>query len=159
MFFHKKLRLVVPALAALCVAASLPARADSLAGVWDVSVTRVDCTTRSPLAPAFTSLLAFAANGVESEATNNPLLEVGQRSTGFGVWSKTGATAYHLDTFALILFAGTGAHAIPQGSQEIHQDITLSGGHWSSIATIIYFDASGAAVIKGCATAAAKRLT
>ena len=158
MSFGKKLWLAAPPSAAICMAASAPARAAGLSGVWQVAITLVDCNSRTPLAPSFTSLLAFAGNGTESEVTNNPALQPGQRSTAYGVWSKTGANTYHMDTFALILFAGTGGHPIPQGSQQIHQDITLSGATWTSAATIQFFDTTGAPANSGCATAAATRL-
>jgi hypothetical protein len=153
---------VAAGFAVLAISAGLaaaPARAASLSGVWQVAVTPVDCTSGAPLAPAFTSLLGFAANGTESEDTNNPALAVGQRSTAFGVWTKTGAATFHMDEFALILFTSSGPHPIPAGSQQIHQDITLSGSTWSSVATIQFYDTNGNPTVSGCATAAASRLS
>ncbi len=158
MSYVKKFCMAASASATLGLAASAPARAASLSGVWQVAVTLVDCTSCGPVSPAFTSLLAFAGNGTESEATNNPALQPGQRSTAYGIWSKTGTNTYQMDTFALILFAGSGAHPISQGSQQIDQDITLSGASRTSAATIQFFDAAGAPVTGGCATAAATRL-
>ena len=141
--------------------ASSPAAAapHGLGGAWNVAVTLVDCASGAPLAPSFTSLLAFAGDGIESETTNNPALQPGQRSPGFGVWTHTGGAKYHLDVTALILFAGTGAHPIGAGSQQIHQEITLSGDSFSSTATIQFYDPSGTPTGSGCATAAAIRLT
>ena len=135
------------------------AASHGIGGTWKVAVTLVDCASGSPLAPAFTSLLAFAGDGVESETTNNPAFQPGQRSPGFGVWTRTSPTKYHLDVAALILFATSGAHPIGAGSQQITQDITLSGDSFSSVATIQFYDPNGAPTGSGCATAAATRLT
>lgn len=148
-------------LAAMLAFAPRPAHAGqpSLAGTWQVSVTLVDCTNGTPLAPVFTSLLGFAGDGTETETTNNPLLEVGQRSPGFGIWTRTGTSSFHMHTYALILFASNGGpHPLPAGSQQITQDIALAGNAWTSKATTQYFDMSGNQVASGCATAAATRL-
>ena len=128
-------------------------------GVWKVAVTLADCSSGAALAPPFTSLLSFAGDFTESEATNNPALAPGQRTTAFGVWSKTGVGTYRMTTYALILFASSGAHPIPAGSQQISQSITLSGNSWTSKATIQFFDMTGAQSGSGCATATASRLS
>jgi hypothetical protein len=159
MSFRIRVGAALAALAGSAAFTTAPAQAASLSGVWQVAVTPVDCTSKAPLAPPFTSLLGFAANGTESEDTNNPALAVGQRSTAFGVWTKTGAATFHMDEFALILFTSTGAHPIPAGSQQIHQDITLSGNTWSSVATVQFYDTNGNPTVSGCATAAAARLS
>ncbi len=147
---------LVLAVTAARPAASAPA--NTLAGTWKVAVTLVDCSSGTPVAPSFTSLLAFAGDGVESETTNNPALQPGQRSPAFGVWKHTGSGQYHLDTTALILFASTMPHPISAGSQQIHQDIAVSGNSFTSAATIQFYDTTGAATSSGCATAAATRL-
>ena len=96
---------------------------------------------------------------MEAETTNNPAFQPGQRSPGFGVWTHTAGAKYQLDVTALILFASTGAHPIGAGSQQIHQDITLSGDSFSSVATIQFYDPNGMPTGNGCATATAARLT
>jgi len=144
-------------IAAMAILATTPAdaRAASLAGVWQTTVTLVSCTNGAPLAPAFTSLLSFAGDGTETEATNNPLLQPGQRTTGFGAWKRTGSNTFQMDSYALILFSTNGPPPIQAGAQQIHQDITLSGKSWTSNATIQFFNTSGVLVSSGCATATA----
>jgi hypothetical protein len=150
-------KLRAPIAAAALLAAS-HAHAAGLGGVWKTSITLVNCQTGAQLAPPFTSLLSFAANGTESEATNNPALQPGQRSTAYGVWHRTGANTYHMNTYALILFGTQGPPPIQAGSQQIAQDIMLSGATWTSNATITFYDTNGNQVASGCATAAAARL-
>jgi hypothetical protein len=147
-------------IAAVALLAAMPSHAHSatLTGLWRTSITLVNCTSGDPLAPAFTSLLSFASDGTESEATNNPFLQPGQRSTAYGVWKRKGGNTFHMDTYALILFSTSGPPPIEAGSQRIRQDITLSGTTWTSNATIEFFDTSGKKVSNGCATAKASAL-
>jgi hypothetical protein len=147
-------------LAILAGASRAQATVPGIGGTWQVSVQLVDCTSGATLAPAFTSLLAFTGTGTETEVTNNPALQPGQRSTGMGVWTLTSANHFHLDAYALILFSSTtGPHPIAAGSQQIHQDIVLNVNNWTSRAAIQFFDTTGKQVGAGCATAAATRLT
>ena len=143
---------------AMLAGGAAQAHSPSLAGVWQTSITLVNCSSGQALAPAFTSLLSFAGDGTESEATNNPALQPGQRTTGFGVWSHKGGNNFHMDTYALILFSTSGPPPIQAGSQQIHQDITLSGKSWTSTATVQFYDTSGTLITSGCATAAATLL-
>jgi hypothetical protein len=151
-----KLQMAIAALALL--AAVAPAQAGTLSGLWKTTVTLIDCSSGDPLAPDFTSLLSFADNGTESEDTNNPALQPGQRSTGYGTWHSTGENAFHLDSYALILFGTDGPPPIQAGSQQIHQDIALSRKSWESKATIQFFDGAGNLYRSGCAKAASVRL-
>jgi hypothetical protein len=154
------LKILAAPIAALALLSAAPAHARPLTldGVWQTTITLVNCSTGTAVAPPFTSLLSFAGDGTESEATNNPILQTGQRSTAFGVWKRTGAATFHMDTYALILFSTSGPPPIKAGSQQIHQDITLSGKTWTSHATLQFFDTSGALVSSGCATASAALL-
>ena len=151
-----KLQLAIGAVALL--AAVAPAHANSLSGLWNTTITLIDCSSGNPLAPDFNSLLSFSDNGTESEDTNNPALQPGQRSTGYGVWRSTGDNTFHMDSYALILFGTDGPPPIQAGSQQIHQDIVLSRKSWTSTATVQFFDASGTLYRSGCAKAASTRL-
>jgi hypothetical protein len=144
--------------ALILAALPAPASAADIRGLWNVSVTPVDCNTGDPLAPAFGSLLSFNDGGTESEDTNNPALQPGQRSTAFGVWKQKSENTYEMDTYALILFGTDGPPPIEAGSQQIHQDILLSRKSWTSNATVQFFDAGGTLYRSGCAKAAAMRL-
>ena len=144
------------AAALLLSALSAHASAKNIVGLWKVAVTPVDCSTGDPLAPAFGSLLSFNAGGTESEDTNNPALQPGQRSTAFGMWKQAGENTYQMNTYALIVFS---TDQIPAGSQQIAQTITMpSGKKWSANATVQFFDTNGNLVKSGCAKAAANRL-
>jgi hypothetical protein len=140
--------------------AALPALASAtdIRGLWNVSVTPIDCSTGDPLAPAFGSLLSFNADGTESEDTNNPALQPGQRSTAFGVWKQKSENKYEMNTYALIVFGTDGPPPIEAGSQQIRQDIVLQRKSWTSNATVQFFDSSGTLYRSGCAKAAAIRL-
>jgi hypothetical protein len=155
-------KLGLAATAGLAILAG-PGRAQAtlpnLGGTWLVSVQLADCTSGAAVAPPFTSLLAFTGTGTETEVTNNPALQPGQRTTGLGVWTFTSANHYHLNAYALILFPSTtGPHPIAAGSQQIHQDIVLNINTWTSKATIQFFDLTGKQTGAGCATATAARL-
>lgn len=151
-----KLQMAIGAVALL--AAVVPAHANSLSGLWNTTVTLIDCSTGNPLGPDFTSLLTFSDNGMEIEDTNNPALQPGQRSTGYGVWRRTADNTFHLDSYALILFSTDGPPPIQAGTQQIHQDIVLSRKSWTSTATVQFFDSTGTLYRSGCARAASTRL-
>ena len=148
---------------AAALLASFPASAApaSLVGSWSVQVTTYNCSTGAQN-PAFTSLLSFSDGGTEAETTSNPMLALGQRSPAFGDWVDLGGGRYKMTTEALILFATQGggqAPPIPQGTQVINQKIRLQGNqHFRSVATIQFFDQTGALALSGCATATGTRL-
>jgi len=144
--------------ALILAALPAPASATGIRGLWNVSVTPVDCSSGDPLAPAFNSLLSFNEGGTESEDTNNPALQPGQRSTAFGVWKQKSEDKYEMNTYALIVFGTDGPPPIEAGSQHIHQDIVLNRRSWTGNATVQFFDATGNLYRSGCAKAAAIRL-
>ncbi len=134
-----------------------PLLANTPVGVWQVRITTFDCVSLKPN-PPFESLLAFGAEGNESETTSNPMLQPGQRSTAFGTWGFTGPRAVALTTKAYILFASA-AGPIKQGSQVIHHAIRLTDDHsFADTATIAYYDTDGHQTLAGCAVAAGQRL-
>jgi len=144
--------------ALILAAVPAPASAKDIRGLWNVSVTPVDCSSGDPLAPAFSSLLSFNEGGTETEDTNNPALQPGQRSTAFGVWKQKSENKYEMNTYALIVFGTDGPPPIEAGSQQIHQDIVLNRKSWTGNATVQFFDTSGNLYRSGCAKAAAIRL-
>lgn len=163
----------IPLLAA-CLAAALPiasARADTTValalpeavfantpiGTWRVSITTFNCQTAIPN-PPFESLLSFGIEGNESETTNNPMLQPGQRTPAFGTWRLTGARRATLTTEAFILFSSRSG-PIKQGSQTVRHDIRLISEHsFADTATIVYRDTGGHVILTGCATAVGQRL-
>lgn len=135
----------------------------SLEGTWWVEVTLVDCASRAPR-PPFVSLLSFDRAGTLVETTNNPVFQPGQRSPGHGVWKRTGARTFEAFSDAFIMFSSApnppASPGFARGRQRITQSITMAKGDadtFDSEATVAFFDASGAELLGGCATAVGHR--
>ncbi len=142
-----------------------PEKKSPLVGNWQVQVTQVDCSNGTPLGPAFTSNLTFAADGTMAEDTSNPIFGKGQRGGGQGWWNSTGQSSYAATSFALIKYTtppnqkkhNPGFNA---GQQTISQTITFDGGAgtWSSTAAVSFADQTGNVYRTGCAVATASSL-
>lgn len=131
------------------------ASARSLEGAWWVTVTLYDCATGAKR-PPFTSMLLFSRGGTLSETTANPGFLPGQRSTGFGTWAQSGDGTYVASDIAFIVFTGG---PFQQGTQRLAHSISLSDAdHFSDKAVVQFFNASGALIMQGCASASAARL-
>jgi hypothetical protein len=128
-------------------------------GVWRVTVTQTNCQTGAPLGPPFHSLLMFSAGGTMIESTSNPGFLPGQRTAGFGVWTRTGELTYQALSEALIVFSGGPFTA---GSQTLSHKITLSdrGNAFTDQATVQFSDVDGTPLTAtpGCASASGQRL-
>jgi len=64
-------------------------RAKGLEGTWRVTVQPFICQTGVPIGPPFASLTTFARGGTLSGATSGRAFLPGQRTTDFGIWSRT----------------------------------------------------------------------
>jgi len=135
----------------------------TLVGTWLVTVTTLtDCQSRTPLG-SFTALLTFAHDGTLTGTTTNPAFAIGQRSTDHGVWSRTNDPhGYHASSLALLHF--TTAPNLPvtpgfqAGGQRLDQTITVTDDyHFTSDATVQFFDTTGRKYRDGCAVAAGRR--
>src|SRR5437899_1330943 len=146
----------------LMFASTLPASGQSeksdssngLAGTWRVQVTLQNCTTHTPLAPPFSSLLSFHSGGTMSGTTSNPGFAAGQRTSDYGVWSFTGDHSYSAASEAYILFP---AGPFVRGTQRIVQAISVDGDEFTSDATVQFFDVNHVQVLAACAFAAGQR--
>ena len=157
-------RLIALTILAASFAASVPIHAQSpefdsrrtLEGAWWVTVTQYDCTTGAKR-PSFSSMLLFSRGGTVTEATSNPGFLPGQRSTGFGTWSRSGHDTYSASDVAFILFTGG---AFQLGSQKLIHAITLDqdADSFTDEATVQFYNASGTLLMAGCASATATRL-
>ena len=150
------------AIPVLAQSGATPEKRSQLVGTWQVQVTLVDCASGTQLAPPFTSLLTFAADGTMAEDTENPAFGKGQRGGGQGWWSSSGQSTYAATSVALIKYATQANQkkhnpGFNAGQQTISQDITFNGqsGQWSSTATVQFADASGNVYRTGCAMASA----
>ncbi len=139
-------------------------QAGKLIGTWQVQVTQVDCTSGTPLGPAFSSLLTFARGGTMTEDTSNPAFGRGQRSAGQGVWSSNGNLTYTAKSMAFIKYttppnAKTHNPGFNAGQQTITQTITYNAtsNEWASKASVEFASADGSVYRQGCAEASAQR--
>lgn len=161
------LRAGLPVAMALVVAGSLATTpvvgaesSRSLEGTWRVQVTLKDCTTGAPR-PPFWSLLTFARGGTLTETTNNPAFQPGQRSSGHGTWRRKGH-GYEAATEAFIQFSSAPPPPAPsfqRGLQRISQAIEIQDDPdvFTSVASVLFFDAVGNPLATGCATAVGYR--
>jgi hypothetical protein len=157
-------RLVGLTILAASLAATIPLHAQSdefgfrhsLEGAWFVTVTQYDCATGAKR-PPFSSMLLFSRGGTLTEVTSNPGFLPGQRSTGIGTWSRGEHSTYSATDVAYIQFTGG---PFTQGTQKLVHTITLDhdADSFTDEATVQFFNASGALIMSGCASATAARL-
>jgi hypothetical protein len=137
-----------------------------LVGTWRVTTTPYICAT-GQLLPQFArpSLITFGAGGTIVEGSANPDFQPGQRSSGHGFWEREGRLSFHAVYEGFILF--TSAIIPPattpryvRGSSRLDHGIEMQDAdHWSSYASVTFFDVAGTPVPpSGCAQATAERM-
>jgi hypothetical protein len=135
-------------------------------GTWRVTVTTFNCATRIEN-PPFVSLLTFGADGSLIETTSSPQFRPGQRSTGHGLWERTGPVSFRAFSEAYIQFTTDPAPpppapALQRGRQVIDQGIQMtSRDTFASDASVFFFDSTApgttAPYFTGCARASGVR--
>lgn len=144
---------------------------NGLEGTWRVQVTTYNCLTGVALGTPFNALLAFARGGTLSGTTSSPAFEPGQRTSDYGIWSKTDGKTYKAVSEAFILFAsppnpapnpfnpspGPARPSLQRGTQRITQTIEVSNDQFTSVATVEFFDIDGKLLMTGCASAIGQR--
>lgn len=136
-----------------------------LVGTWRVTTTPYNCTT-GQVFPQFarSSLLTFGAGGTLVEGSANPDFQPGQRSSGHGYWTREGRLSFRAVFEGFILFTSVVAPpATPRyvrGSSRLEHGIEMQDAdHWSSYATVTFFDVAGTPVPpSGCAQATGERM-
>jgi hypothetical protein len=136
-----------------------------LVGTWRVTTTPYNCTTGQEF-PQFArpSLVTFGAGGTIVEGSANPDFQPGQRSSGHGYWEREGRLAFHAVFEGFILFTSVVTPpATPRyvrGTQRLEHGIEMQDAdHWSSYASVTFFDVAGTTVPpSGCAQATAERM-
>jgi hypothetical protein len=136
-----------------------------LVGTWRVTTTPYNCISGQEF-PQFArpSLLTFGAAGTLVEGSANPDFQPGQRSSGHGSWERTGRLSFNAVFEAFILFTSVVTPpATPRyvrGTQRLDHGIEMEDAdHWSSYASVAFFDVAGTSVPpSGCAKATAERL-
>lgn len=126
-------------------------RPRGLVGTWNATVTLLNCADGTPLPiPPIQALNTFLENGSMLETGNRS----GNRSPGHGTWASLGRNRYEI-RFMFFLFNADGT---PNGRQEVHGEIQLSGrDQFTAISTFQVFNANGGLVAEGCATQSSTR--
>ena len=136
-----------------------------LVGTWRVTTTPYNCVT-GVVFPQFArpSMITFGAKGTIVEGSANPDFQPGQRSSGHGYWERTGPQLFNAVFEAFILFTSVVTPpTLPRyvrGTSRLEHGIEMQDtDHWSSYATVTFFDVAGTPVPpSGCAMAVAVRM-
>jgi hypothetical protein len=117
----------------------------------------------------FSALLAFAVGGTLSGTTASPAFEPGQRTSDYGIWSRSFGDTYRAVSEAFILFdsaqagnpfnppSGSVVPRLRRGKQRITQTIDVNMDEFTSVASVQFFDANGKLLTTGCASAIGRR--
>lgn len=126
-------------------------------GVWLTEVTLRDCISGqvAPVPnPIFPAVNTFHWGGTMSEhgARFSPAL----RNSGQGIWRRTGRSTFK----SRFLFQRFDVNGFFIGMQDVARTMTLSddGNSFSADAAVTLTDASGAVVVRGCATEEGQRV-
>jgi hypothetical protein len=157
------LALVTATTTAPTIAADGEIGAKALIGTWRVTVTTFPCANPQATNPPFVSLLSFGSDGSLIETTSSGQFQAGQRSTGHGLWERTGPGAYRAVSEAYIQFATNPAPpppapALQRGRQRIDQGIQMtSRDSFVADAAVSFFNSTAdngvAPYFTGCARA------
>jgi hypothetical protein len=123
----------------------------SIVGVWQTTVTPVNCQTG---APEFQGLSTYNSGGTytESSGGGNPTL----RSAGHGIWERKNGWRNYTLKFIFLRFSPTG---VLIGKQRVFQTLELSenGDQLTSSGRFEVLDLNGNVLGSGCSTATATR--
>ena len=125
----------------------------SIEGVWQTTITPVNCQTGAPVAPPFYGLLTFNEGGTLAETASNTPPSL--RSPGHGIWRRGwGRGRYQMSITALRF---NPANALI-GSLKVRQEIELSRtGNFSSTGTVEVIDLNNTVIANLCTTSTATR--
>ncbi len=92
-----------------------------------------------------------------SETAANPAFAPGQRTSGYGTWTREPGGTYSSIDVAFIVFT---AGPFQRGTQRLDHSITVSpdGNQFNDEATVQFFDTNGNLLSSGCARAVGTRL-
>ncbi len=134
---------------------------DSLVGAWRTAVTRLNCQTGEPLAPASRGLFTFNEGGTLSEYNAGPGSTPAMRSPGHGVWEQNDNRGNYSFVFVINRYDASGVFI---GIQKITATLALSSdfrsvdGIFNTIARVEIFDANDNLIGTGCATGVGTRI-
>jgi hypothetical protein len=130
------------------------ARAHMLEGVWDVSVTILDCQTGNPIRTVrATNMFIHGGTMTELAPRSSPSL----RSAGLGTWGYVDRHQYTA-VFRFSRFNPDGSFAATQKVSRVI-DLNREGNAFSATAVVEIFDANDNLILPtGCATETGTRL-
>lgn len=132
-------------------------RALYVEGVWLTEVTLRDCVTGNvaPVPnPIFPAINTFHWGGTMSE--HGARFSPAARNSGQGIWKRTGRNTFK----SRFLFQRFDVNGFFIGMQDVTRTLTLSdgGNSFSASANVSITDASGAVLVRGCATEEGERV-
>lgn len=133
-------------------AAARRSNSRKLEGVWDLTVTRRDCTTGAAIGSG-PAILTFARGGTMHDfGSGRP---PATRSAGYGVWRYQSNGRYS-DAFQFFIYNADGTLA---GKQIVREQILLSydGNSFTNTAASQILDVNGNVTATRCSTATATR--
>jgi len=124
--------------------------AAALAGVWDVSVTVVNCQTGAVIRNVH-SVQMYQVDGTFSEITNT-----GTRGSSIGYWFHESGLNYGASYFFFRYNADASFASFAKAANIIK--LSADGSQFTVTATIQDYDANNNQISNGCVTQTAKRL-
>jgi hypothetical protein len=150
--------------AAICCqvgASNALAQPRTIVGVWALQVTPRDCATSAPLGPPSRALFTFHEGGTLTESPGNPGFTAGQRTSGHGVWTRTGPSSYTSRIVAAILFDSPPTPTSPgflAGWLIGSQTATITDGdHISTTGQVQFYDVNRQLYRTACASGIGER--
>lgn len=144
------LRICTIALALASTHVAFAQNANSIEGVWNVTVTVTNCQTGAPIR-VVRAIQGFSHDGTFSETASTYL-----RGSSVGIWNHDGGQTYN-STYWFFRYTPTGAFssfAYALNSETLADD----GNHFTASGTIQDFDATGNLISTGCVVHSATRL-
>ena len=149
-------------------------RVASPVGTWGIQVQIRNCQSEAAIGLPFPSLITLHKGGTLGETSGaEAAFANGQRSSGHGVWEKTGHRVYDMRVISLILFE-TGPNlpgspgfnpALPvgpgffKGWDTVTQTLRFTDAdHFTSTGTSAFFKEDGTLYREGCSTAIGQRV-
>ena len=123
----------------------------SLEGVWQTTVTPVNCQTGVPVAPNVSGLITYNDGGTLAETASGAPPSL--RSPGHGIWKRNGWRRFTI-AFTFLRYTTTGALI---GSTLIRQVVQVNGDTGTSSGTLQIIDLNGNVIGSGCSTSTATR--
>ncbi|MEO8647543.1 MAG: hypothetical protein ABI539_00110 [Acidobacteriota bacterium] len=127
---------------------------NQIVGVWNTSVTPLNCQTGEALAPPFAGLITYNKGGTLAEYGANPATPF--RTPGHGIWEKNQGSRQYSFAFSFIPLTPSG---MVVGRLRVEQTAKLSrsGDEMVSRGTFVLRNLNGDVIGTGCTSSTASR--